>query len=68
MLSRLARALVDPARLKLISVALNVGDVERSLAITGVEPRIQIGMIRPIRVDHTNFFKWLLKLINSCDS
>jgi hypothetical protein len=21
-------------------------------------------MIRPIRVDHTNFFKWLLKLIN----
>ncbi len=61
MFSRLARALVDPARLKLISVALNVGDVERSFAITGVEPRIQIGMIRPIRVDHTNFFKWLLK-------
>jgi hypothetical protein len=22
-------------------------------------------MIRPIRVDHTNFFKWLLKLIDS---
>ena len=27
--------------------------------------RIQIVMIRPIRVDHTNFFKWLLKLIHS---
>ena len=27
--------------------------------------RIQIGTIRPIRVDHTIFFKWILKLIHS---
>jgi len=27
--------------------------------------RFQIGAIRPIRVDHTDFFKWLLKLIHS---
>ena len=25
----------------------------------------QIGAFRPIRVDHTDFFKWLLKLIHS---
>jgi hypothetical protein len=25
----------------------------------------QIGVFRPIRVDHTDFFKWLLKLIHS---
>jgi hypothetical protein len=25
----------------------------------------QIGVIRPIRVDHTDFFKWVLKLIHS---
>ena len=32
----------------------------------GIRQRIQIGMIRPIRVDHTNcFYKWLLKLIHS---
>ena len=24
-----------------------------------------VGMFRPIRVDHTDFFKWLLKLFNS---
>ncbi len=27
----------------------------------------QIGTIRPIRVDHTDFFKWLLKLIHSLE-
>ena len=30
-----------------------------------LEARCQIGAIRPIRVDHTDFFKWLLKLIHS---
>jgi hypothetical protein len=30
-----------------------------------LEARFQIGVIRPIRVDHTDFFKWLLKLIHS---
>ena len=30
-----------------------------------LEARFQIGAIRPIRVDHTDFFKWLLKLIHS---
>jgi hypothetical protein len=25
----------------------------------------EIGTIRPIRVDHTDFFKWILKLFNS---
>jgi hypothetical protein len=29
------------------------------------EKRIQTGTIRPIRVDHTDFSKWLLKLIHS---
>jgi len=27
--------------------------------------RFQIGVFRPIRVDHTDFFKWILKLIHS---
>ncbi len=30
-----------------------------------IRQRIQIETIRPIRMDHTNFFKWPLKLIHS---
>jgi hypothetical protein len=29
-----------------------------------IKERFQIGAIRPIRVDHTDFSKWLLKLIH----
>ena len=41
--------------------------LENSQASELPEPfiRTQRGMFRPIRMDHTDFFKWLLKLIHS---
>ena len=44
---------------------LEVETSDTQLAGLDQHSRIQIGTIRPIRVDHTNFFKWLLKLIHS---
>ncbi len=47
-------------------------DFITSTCLVRPDPRVtelgrgfQIGAIRPIRVDHTDFFKWLLKLIHS---